>query len=48
MPFTEEEINQIWESLFDSVEDTEEIVLKLIPMCDCRWCQNSVDENNNC
>ena len=47
MSLTDKEIDEIWNSLFDAVEETEEIVLKLIPMCECFWCQNPVDENNN-
>ena len=48
MEFTEQEISEIWASLFDPIEDNEQIILKLIPTCECHWCCGFVDENNNC
>ena len=45
--FTDEEIIRIWDSLFDPVEETEYIILELIPMCGCFWCRTSVDDKNS-
>ena len=48
MDLTQAEIDTIWESLFNPIpeSDDEEIILTLIPACECVWCQ-PVDENNN-
>ena len=51
---SDSEIMLIWNSLFDAPEETnDEIILELIPICSCIWCDNGapagpVDENNNC